>query len=478
MKIALTDVASRPGTRRRETYVRNFARQLLRGRPRSPRLRRDIARCARKRDPSGITFPSALPHAAGLCLGAAHARPAAEGAVRRHPRLRQKRATWTSIGPAAASAGRCWSTRRRGDGSPSRRAGCASGAGRRLAASAAPAAGGTTVRAGRRARNHRRLKLVRSEIIRYYHCEPERITVIHNGADLRGSRPTSAREVPEAGAAGTRTAEQRDHDPARRQQLQAQRRAAADPRVALAAADGRGVPAWWCVGRGRRAPCERLARKLGVGDLVHFAGSTDQPEKFYAAADIFCLPSYYDPCANALLEALACGLPAVTSTTNGSGELLTGQGRLRRPVRRRAATGAAHRRVLQSRPPRGRIGRRARPGRGPLGRAQFRGGDEGVREGARAKGRGSRALSARKPRRNSPLNSPLKIASLGEPGSVVAANLTRIGRDGVRTSRFSARCKASAGRGVVEAVAHLLELAAELADFVADFLALHAGNRT
>jgi UDP-glucose:(heptosyl)LPS alpha-1,3-glucosyltransferase len=79
------------------------------------------------------------------------------------------------------------------------------------------------------------------------------------------------------------------------------------------------------VGQGRRAPCDRLARKLGVGDLIEYTGPRSRPEKFYAAADIFCLPSQYDPCANALLEALACGLPSVTSTTNGSGELLTGK---------------------------------------------------------------------------------------------------------------------------------------------------------
>jgi UDP-glucose:(heptosyl)LPS alpha-1,3-glucosyltransferase len=165
---------------------------------------------------------------------------------------------------------------------------------------------------------------VRDEIIRYYHCEPERITVIHNGADL-------ARFTPDVRARFRKPARQElglPNDeimillvgnnfklkgvPFLIRALPALRRISASFRVVV-------------VGRGRRAPCERLARKLGVGDLVHFAGSTDQPEKFYAAADVFCLPSCYDPCANALLEALACGLPAVTSTTNGSGELLTGK---------------------------------------------------------------------------------------------------------------------------------------------------------
>jgi UDP-glucose:(heptosyl)LPS alpha-1,3-glucosyltransferase len=163
---------------------------------------------------------------------------------------------------------------------------------------------------------------VRDEIVQFYHCEPERITVIHNGADL-------ARFTPEVRERFRKAARQElglPNDeimillvgnnfklkgvPLLIRALPALRRISASFRLVV-------------VGRGRRAPCERLARKLGVGDLVHFAGSTPQPEKYYAAADIFCLPSYYDPCANALLEALACGLPAVTSTSNGSGEILT-----------------------------------------------------------------------------------------------------------------------------------------------------------
>jgi UDP-glucose:(heptosyl)LPS alpha-1,3-glucosyltransferase len=165
-------------------------------------------------------------------------------------------------------------------------------------------------------------QMVRSEIIRYYHCEPERITVIHNGADL-------ARFTPEL--------RERLRQPAR-QELGLSK----DEIMLLLVGHNyrrKGVPFLIralpilrklgmpfravVVGQGHRTPCDRLARKLGVGDLIQYAGASSLPEKFYAAADIFCLPSHYDPCANALLEALACGLPAVTTTTNGSGELLT-----------------------------------------------------------------------------------------------------------------------------------------------------------
>ena len=42
----------------------------------------------------------------------------------------------------------------------------------------------------------------------------------------------------------------------------------------------------------------------------------------YAAADIFLLPTLYDPFSNACLEALAAGLPVVTTRANGFSEII------------------------------------------------------------------------------------------------------------------------------------------------------------
>jgi UDP-glucose:(heptosyl)LPS alpha-1,3-glucosyltransferase len=42
----------------------------------------------------------------------------------------------------------------------------------------------------------------------------------------------------------------------------------------------------------------------------------------YAAADVFLLPSLYDPFANVTLEALAAGLPVITSAQNGASEIM------------------------------------------------------------------------------------------------------------------------------------------------------------
>jgi UDP-glucose:(heptosyl)LPS alpha-1,3-glucosyltransferase len=79
-------------------------------------------------------------------------------------------------------------------------------------------------------------------------------------------------------------------------------------------------------GGGHAVPVRRLARSLGITQSVHFLGFHSDIRECYAASDFFVLPTYYDPCSLAVLEALACGLPVITTLQNGAGELMT-QGR-------------------------------------------------------------------------------------------------------------------------------------------------------
>jgi UDP-glucose:(heptosyl)LPS alpha-1,3-glucosyltransferase len=79
----------------------------------------------------------------------------------------------------------------------------------------------------------------------------------------------------------------------------------------------------WVVGRDRaQAALERRAARLGVSHRVRFFGPQPDVRPFYGAADLFCLPTRYDPFPNAALEALACGLPVVTTTSCGAAELI------------------------------------------------------------------------------------------------------------------------------------------------------------
>lgn len=77
------------------------------------------------------------------------------------------------------------------------------------------------------------------------------------------------------------------------------------------------------LGSGRPGAYRRLARRVGAGDAVQFLGKVDDAAPFYGASDVFALPTWYDSCSLSLLEALASGLPAITSSHNGAGELIT-----------------------------------------------------------------------------------------------------------------------------------------------------------
>jgi len=57
------------------------------------------------------------------------------------------------------------------------------------------------------------------------------------------------------------------------------------------------------------------------GNII-FAGAADRIEDAYAAADLFTFLPIYEPCANVCLEALAAGLPVITSRYNGASELI------------------------------------------------------------------------------------------------------------------------------------------------------------
>jgi len=85
--------------------------------------------------------------------------------------------------------------------------------------------------------------------------------------------------------------------------------------VVFAAASSE-VPAARLVLMGRRDPGCRAS-------WFRYAGSSARPETVYAAADVLLHPTYYDACANVVLEALASGLPVVSSDRNGSAEVMT-----------------------------------------------------------------------------------------------------------------------------------------------------------
>ena len=65
----------------------------------------------------------------------------------------------------------------------------------------------------------------------------------------------------------------------------------------------------------------RYVARLGLGEQVIFVGRVEDPLPYYAAADCYVHPTYYDPCSLVVLEAAACGLPLITSRYNGASEI-------------------------------------------------------------------------------------------------------------------------------------------------------------
>ncbi len=163
-------------------------------------------------------------------------------------------------------------------------------------------------------------RMVQEEILRYYRTPRSAIQVIYTGVDLDRFRPARG----DAGRVTFRHALGVGPD---------------DP-VVLFAGSGFGRKGLrfllqavgrmrgmrdlrvWVLGMGNLRRMRSLAGRLGIADHVHFAGPVVDPEGWMAAADLFVLPTIYDPFSNACLEAMACGLPVITTTGNGIAEVL------------------------------------------------------------------------------------------------------------------------------------------------------------
>jgi N-acetyl-alpha-D-glucosaminyl L-malate synthase BshA len=72
-----------------------------------------------------------------------------------------------------------------------------------------------------------------------------------------------------------------------------------------------------------RSECERLCRQLDLCDKVKFLGKQEALVEILSAADIFLIPSQSESFGLAALEAMACGLPVISSSVGGLPELVS-----------------------------------------------------------------------------------------------------------------------------------------------------------
>lgn len=96
-----------------------------------------------------------------------------------------------------------------------------------------------------------------------------------------------------------------------------------------------------------RVELEARAARLGVAERVRFLGRREDIPQLLAACDVFALPSLYEGSSLAVLEAMAAGIPIVSSAIGGTEELIEGgQSGLLVPPGDAKALAAALRRVL------------------------------------------------------------------------------------------------------------------------------------
>ncbi len=77
------------------------------------------------------------------------------------------------------------------------------------------------------------------------------------------------------------------------------------------------------IGADNQRTYRRWANNNGLSEQILFLGLKSNIEKYYAGSDIFVLPTLYDAFANVCLEAMACGLPVITTDSNGAADLIS-----------------------------------------------------------------------------------------------------------------------------------------------------------
>ncbi|RXZ81481.1 glycosyltransferase family 1 protein [Paenibacillaceae bacterium] len=74
------------------------------------------------------------------------------------------------------------------------------------------------------------------------------------------------------------------------------------------------------------SPYPEMARELGLNERVHFLGFQKDVAALMKCADCFVFPSRYEACSLVVMEALASGLPVITTEASGVGEVIAGDG--------------------------------------------------------------------------------------------------------------------------------------------------------
>jgi glycosyltransferase involved in cell wall biosynthesis len=160
----------------------------------------------------------------------------------------------------------------------------------------------------------------RRELIDEAHVPADRVQVVHNGVDTAEFYPPSSSaeaaglrvslglpgEAPLLLFAGDLRSPRKGLDTV----LRAMAHLPCDVHLVVA-------------GEARRSPYPGAAQRAGLSSRVHFIGFRRDLAQVMRACDLFVLPTHYDPFGLVVLEAMACGLPPITTAMAGAAEVVT-----------------------------------------------------------------------------------------------------------------------------------------------------------
>jgi len=164
--------------------------------------------------------------------------------------------------------------------------------------------------------------MVKQDMMRWYPVPEERVAIVYNGVDIERFHPRNRRY---------------------RQEIRNRHGIGAEEMVILFVSnnfqmkglgllikvlakikkENRSPFKLLILGRDRQDSYLGLARSKGIFEEVVFAGSTNEPEKYYGASDLLVHPTFYDACSLTVLEALASGIPVITTRCNGASGIVT-----------------------------------------------------------------------------------------------------------------------------------------------------------
>jgi UDP-glucose:(heptosyl)LPS alpha-1,3-glucosyltransferase len=78
------------------------------------------------------------------------------------------------------------------------------------------------------------------------------------------------------------------------------------------------------MGRGRRQRYSRVIEESNLKERVIFLGETASPDGIYRTSHVLAHPTYYDACSLTTMEAMASGVPVITTKWNGASALVSG----------------------------------------------------------------------------------------------------------------------------------------------------------